>query len=77
MVFNVKYNMATSIYTRRYKAMAYIKNHTFGIDIANRKFIIHKHNYIDYNKDLNSFLSPMQLWFIVNPIASVTKVYDS
>ena len=75
IVFNLKYNIATSIYTRRYDDIAYIKNHMYGLFISRDSLQITKHNYLQYeNMD---YLTPLQLEFIVNPMASVTKVYDS
>lgn len=81
LVFNTKYNIATSIYTRRYDDMLYIKNHLYGLTIhkpteeaQNYQMGIRKHNYIDAT---SAYLTPMLLQFIVNPIASVTKVFDS
>ena len=75
IVFNLKYNIATSIYTRRYDDIAYIKNHMYGLFISGDSLQITKHNYLQYeNMD---YLTPLQLEFIVNPMASVTKVYDS
>ena len=76
MVLNIKYNLGTSIYTRRYDFMLYIKNHLYGltVDNTNQKLNIKKHNYLE---QANSFLYPLAVSFIVNPMASVTKVFDS
>lgn len=75
IVFNLKYNIATSIYTRRYNNIAYIKNHIYGLFISGDNLQITKHNYLQY-EDMD-YLTPLQLEFIVNPAASITKVYDS
>lgn len=75
IVFNLKYNIATSIYTRKYDDIAYIKNHIYGLQIEDKILHITKHNYLQYG-DMK-YLSPLMLEFIVNPSASVTKVYDS
>lgn len=79
IIFNIKYNIATSIYTRRYEDIVYIKNHIYGI--VDDTFV--KFNYINTdntdnieNLD-NLFLSPIQLSFVVNPSVSTTKVFDS
>ncbi len=81
LVFNTKYNIATSIYTRRYNDILYIKNHIYGLTIDEDedneniwRLNITKHNYIN---NINSYLSPIQLQFVVNPMASITKVFDS
>ena len=78
IIFNIKYNIATSIYTRRYEDIVYIKNHIYGI--VDDSFV--KFNYIDTENIKNIekdklFLSPIQLSFIVNPSVSTTKVFDS
>lgn len=78
IVFNTKYNVATSLYTRDYDAMLDIKNHQYGLKFdsnANRKLDITKYNYLPYRS--YNYLSPLKLEFIVNPSASVTKVFDS
>lgn len=79
IVFNVKYNIPTSIYTRLYDDMVYIKNHLFGLykDEEQDEIVVKKHNYISYAEGQNDFLRPIKLDFIVNPSASITKVFDS
>ncbi|MEE3484902.1 MAG: hypothetical protein VZQ98_11350 [Bacteroidales bacterium] len=49
-MFNVKYNTPTSIYTRLYDDMVYIKNHLFGLykDEEQDEIVVKKHNYIPY-----------------------------
>ena len=80
LIFNIKYNIATSIYNRIYDDIVYIKNHIYGIQKDYHRFV--KFNYL-HNDDVTSlqanemFLRPMQLSFIVNPATSVTKVFDS
>lgn len=76
MVLNIKYNIGTSIYTRRYDFMLYIKNHLYGLTVDNehQTLGIKKHNYLT---QANSFLYPLAVSFIVNPMASVVKVFDS
>jgi len=77
LVFNVKYNMPTSIYTREYDKMVYIKNHIYGLyknENENLSFI--KYNYL-FNYEDVQYLSPMVLDFIINPNASVVKVFDN
>ena len=72
IVFNTKYNIATSIYNRKYDNIAYIKNHLFGIYNKN----VYKFNYIK-NQKQPTFLTPIALHFVVNPNTSITKVFDS
>lgn len=74
IIFNIKYNLATSLYTRRYDDILYIKNHIYGLTAPDG---IRKYNYLDYNNNNHTFLHPLQLSFVVNPMASVTKVFDS
>ena len=78
IVFNTKYNAATSIYTREYNSIAYIKNHIYGIKIDSEDINIEKYNYIKQIDTKNlGYLSPLKLEYIVNPVASITKVFDS
>lgn len=74
LVFNTKYNVATSIYTRDYDSILDIKNHQYGLKNTNTLHIT-KYNYLPY--DNYTYLAPLKLEFIVNPSASVTKVFDS
>ena len=74
LVFNTKYNVATSIYTRSYDYILDIKNHQYGVRNANVLYTT-KYNYLPY--DNYTYLAPLRLEFIVNPSASVTKVFDS
>lgn len=78
LVFNVKYGIATAIYNRIYRALFCIKNHLYSISNVqvDPTFYITKLNYIKHNNS-RSYLTPVQLEFIVNPSASVTKVFDS
>lgn len=73
LIFNLKYNLATSIYTRRYRDIIYIKNAMFGIAYNIPRTLL-KYNYIQSE---TNYLSPLELQFVVNPMASVVKVYDS
>ena len=79
IVFNTKYNVATSIYTRNYDNILDIKNHQYGLKVKgsiDKTLNITKYNYLPYRDDY-SYLSPLKLEFVVNPSASVTKVFDS
>jgi hypothetical protein len=75
LVFNVKFNMATSIYTRNYDYILDIQNHQYGLKVDNDKLYATKYNYLPYQE--YEYLKPSKLEFIVNPMASVTKVFDS
>lgn len=75
LIFNVKYNFATSIYNRDYSNIAYIKNHIYGLRKDNNKLYFDKHNYISTNS--SKYLKPLILEYIINPVASVTKVFDN
>lgn len=70
MIFNLKLNIATSIYTRRYEDIITVQNHIYGYNSDS----ITKYNHL---KPSIEFMSPMMLSFIVNPSASTTKVFDS
>ena len=72
LVFNIKYGMATSIYTRRYDWITYIKNHIFGIEGGQ----LIKFNYLSEIEN-TKYLLPVELEFIVNHSASITKVFDN
>ena len=74
LVFNTKYNIATSIYTRDYDYIIDVKNHQYGIKNSNVSPIV-KYNYLPYRN--YNYLTPLILSFVVNPSASVTKVFDS
>ena len=76
IIFNLKYNIATSIYNRNYDDIVYIKNHVYGLKIQNGALQISKYNYLTYNTE-ESYLAPIELQFVVNPQASITKVFDS
>jgi hypothetical protein len=69
-VFNLKANIATSIYTRDYIDILSIRNHIYGY----KSDSITRYNYL---KDSTDFLSPMAVSLIVNATSSTTKVFDS
>lgn len=76
IVFNTKYNVGMSLYTRDYDNILDVKNHQYGLKMSGRDISITKYNYLPYRSDY-TYLSPLKLEFIVNPSASVTKVFDS
>lgn len=75
LIFNLKYNIATATYTRMYNSMFYVKNHLYSILIINKDVFIQPCNYLEHSE--GSYLYPMHIEFIVNPSASITKVFDS
>lgn len=78
LIFNTKYNIATSLYTREYDDILNTKNHLYGLYIDSDNYLnIIKYNYLIQKESKDSFLSPMELQFVVNPNASITKVFDS
>ena len=81
LVFNTKYNIATSIYNRLYESSIILNNKLFGINniIENEqsKLKFSKFNYIDSKNDNHTLLSPTILSFVVNKAPSNTKVYDN
>lgn len=77
MIFNLKLNVATSIYNRKYDDILNIKNHLYGFTLAlgkNKSLKIVKYNNLD---SADECLTPLQLAFVVNSAASTTKVFDS
>lgn len=70
IVFNLKANIATSIYTRDYIDILSIRNHIYGY----KPNSITRYNYL---KDSTDFLSPMAISLVVNATSSTTKVFDS
>ena len=80
LVFNLKLNCATSIYTRPYEKCLNINNKLYGLcgNLLNVVIESTPFNYLT-SSDLISgqYLSPVKLQFSVNPQASLTKVYDN
>lgn len=72
LVFNIKLNVATSLYTRVYDRMISLNNILYGL---NRDAV--KHNYINDSEDKHQYLTPTELSFVVNPNSSTTKVFDN
>jgi len=50
IIFNIKYSLATSVYTRDYDDVAYIKNHIYGLKINDDSLDITKYNYLPYTQ---------------------------
>lgn len=70
MVFNIKMNIATSVYDRHYDDIIMFNNTLFGI-IGNE---VLKYNYIQGQPEYNV---NTRLEFVVNNAASITKVFDN
>lgn len=77
IVFNLKLNVATSVYNRDYNNIANIKNSIYGIKKVESELEFVKYNNLYKKDNVLKFLQPMQFSFLVNPSASTTKVFDS
>lgn len=76
MVFNVKLNVATSIYDRLYEDMIMFDNVLYGIYVDHPEVL--KYNYLaDVDGNEIQYNEPARLEFVVNPSASITKVFDN
>lgn len=74
LVFNIKVNIATSVYTRDYDDMILFNNVLYGLS----KHEVRKHSFIkNENNDNLEFLIPTILQFSVNSNASITKTFDN
>lgn len=70
MVFNIKLNVATSVYDREYEDIIVFNNVLFGI-IGEK---LRKYNYI---QGTPLYERQTKLEFVVNPSAGVTKTFDN
>lgn len=70
MVFNLKLNVATSVFNRKYEDIAMFNNVLYGIYQNN----ILKYNYLA-GKD-RYYDNGCAISFIINPSSSITKVFD-
>lgn len=83
LVFNLKLNIATSIYNRDYYNIINIKNNLYGIKFPVSRLDDDKVKLTKYNNLFRKpateygYLLPMQFSFLVNSSASTTKVFDS
>ena len=73
IVFNIKLNVATSVYTRKYEDIIVFNNVLYGMLLEDNEYNVRKYNYIDSNIQ---YSEPIALSFVVNPSASITKVFD-
>lgn len=83
LIFNTKYTIATSIYTRDYDDVIQFNNTIIGINNAGEDGLMYK-QYNKLRKDIcedldadETFLSPTILKFVVNSSSSQTKVFDN
>lgn len=76
LVFNTKYNIATSIYTRQYDKILYFNNILYAINGSQN---VKQLNYLPKQQTQNEYglLLPMILQFAVNSNPSQTKVFDN
>lgn len=75
IVFNIKLNCATALYTRNYDRCLDIDNSLYGFRFSDELYY-RKINYLTTEDD-KELLSPVKIAFAVNPQASLTKVYDT
>lgn len=73
LVFNIKYNIATAIYTRVYDKILYFNNIMYALNGYNE---ISQLNYLS-TSDETLLLSPTIIQFAVNNSPSQTKVFDN
>lgn len=74
LVFNLKLNCATSVYTRDYDNHIYFNNKLFGLKLGD-ELSAKQYNYLE--SDYEPTYSPVMLSFSVNSNASQTKVFDN
>lgn len=78
LIFNLKYNIATSVYNRNYIDILHIYNHIYGFYLNNGIAKFRKYNYLKVEDVINTkHLTPLYVEFLVNKSASSDKVYDS
>lgn len=70
IVFNIKLNMATAVYDRKYEDSIVFNNVLFGV-LGDE---IRKYNYIQGEPEYSGITSRLE--FVVNNAASTTKVFD-
>lgn len=74
IVFNIKLNVATSVYTRKYDDMISYNNVLYGLS----KNKVVKYSFLTNEDCINEeFLNPTILQFSVNANASITKTFDT
>ena len=76
LVFNTKFNIATSAYTRQYDDAIVFSNVIVGLNInAGNRVEFTQYNYLNAGNWV--LLKPTVLEFVVNSAASQTKVFDN
>lgn len=76
LVFNTKFNIATSAYTRQYDNAIVFSNVIVGLNInADNRVEFTQYNYLNAGNWV--LLKPTVLEFVVNSSASQTKVFDN
>lgn len=74
IVFNIKLNVATSVYTRKYDDIISYNNVLYGLSKNN----VVKYSFLTNEDCINEeFLNPTILQFSVNANASITKTFDT
>lgn len=74
LVFNTKYNIATSLYTRRYSDIILFNNVLVSLVKEGTNVFPNQLNYIN---TVSGYLNPTILQFVVNSSSSQTKVFDN
>lgn len=77
LIFSLKLDISTALYTRDYDHIITFDNILFGINNVNQPWTFTKFNYIREEESLEQYLSPTILSFVVNPQPSITKVFDN
>lgn len=78
LIFNIKLNAATSVYTRRHIGTIYFSNVMFGINKNNTSINAVQYNYLKSTSiQIPHVLTPVELSYVVNTSPSITKVFDN
>lgn len=77
LVFNLKLNCATSIYNRPYDICVDFTNVLYSLKEAEFEIKYRQLNYIKSGDDKKQLQYPVSIQFVVNQLASLTKVYDN
>lgn len=75
LVFNLKLNAATSVYTRPYNDSIYFNNEVYGLMLTPMVLTFTQYNYLDKNHEPT--YDTTKLSFVVNNVSSQTKTYDN
>lgn len=77
LIFSLKLDVSTALYTRDYDHIIVFDNILFGINNVHEPWSFTKFNYIREEESLEKYLTPTILSFVVNPQPSITKVFDN